>query len=381
MSIAPPLHPQYIAEGNFDGGGYAFFKLPEHTTYRYVAQQASPQVIDTFAAIGQQQGFVIAPFQASTATPILLIRPDLSLEEALPAPDKLPPLRLYAQDDEEAGRDDYARGFQVCMQRLTATETLRKVVYARPLTLAIAPHSKVDAYSLFLHACHRNPHCYVALWWTPQTGMWLVATPETLLATDDGQPEQWRTMALAGTMAWRGDITPPEQWSEKNRREQACVAHYIRRQLETVVDGLIVHPCHTIRSGELQHLRTDFTFGLRHGISLGALLHRLHPTPAVCGDSLMAARSAIRAAEAFPRRYYAGFSGPIEGTATALFVSLRCMTLCPPLSATLYAGGGLLADSRLEDEWQETCRKMQPMLQLFQSNPQGGFVHRPPFVM
>ena len=37
------------------------------------------------------------------------------------------------------------------------------------------------------------------------------------------------------------------------------------------------------------------------------------------------------------------------------------------VAARLYAGGGILKESREEDEWQETCRKMQPMLRLFSS--------------
>ena len=95
-----------------------------------------------------------------------------------------------------------------------------------------------------------------------------------------------------------------------------------------------------------------------------ALLLRLHPTPAVCGLPRAAAQRAILTDEASPRRYYAGFSGPlgIEGE-TRLYVSLRCMEFTPSL-ATLYAGGGIMPESVEQEEWEETQRKLQTMLRL-----------------
>jgi isochorismate synthase len=48
---------------------------------------------------------------------------------------------------------------------------------------------------------------------------------------------------------------------------------------------------------------------------------------------------------------------------THLYVSLRCMQLCQD-ECFLYAGGGLLKDSQLEQEWQETEAKMQTMRNL-----------------
>ena len=91
---------------------------------------------------------------------------------------------------------------------------------------------------------------------------------------------------------------------------------------------------------------------------------RLHPTPAVCGLPREEARQAILHDEPSPRRYYAGFSGPLhlQGE-THLYVSLRCMEFTPH-TATLYAGGGLMPESQETDEWEETRRKMQTMWQL-----------------
>lgn len=116
------------------------------------------------------------------------------------------------------------------------------------------------------------------------------------------------------------------------------------------------------RAGNIQHLCTDFSFTLPDPDDVCKLLLRLHPTPAVCGVPRETALAAIAADEDSSRRYYAGFSGPLglQGE-TRLYVSLRCMAF-DQTEATLYAGGGIMPGSKLADEWEETCRKMQTMM-------------------
>jgi len=53
-------------------------------------------------------------------------------------------------------------------------------------------------------------------------------------------------------------------------------------------------------------------------------------------------------------------TGSVTDSSTHLYVSLRCMQITDN-AYRLYAGGGLLKDSLLEQEWQETEAKMQTM--------------------
>ena len=94
-------------------------------------------------------------------------------------------------------------------------------------------------------------------------------------------------------------------------------------------------------------------------------LSLLHPTPAVCGLPRDNALATIRLAEPDARSFYAGFSGPLflHGE-TRLYVSLRCMELIGD-RASLYAGGGIMPESTVETEWEETRRKMATMRSLF----------------
>ena len=52
--------------------------------------------------------------------------------------------------------------------------------------------------------------------------------------------------------------------------------------------------------------------------------------------------------------------GPLQTPSTHLYVSLRCMNIEGNIYH-LYAGGGLLRDSTLEQEWQETEAKLETM--------------------
>ncbi len=359
-----------VAAGRFAGEGYAFFRFPNASDYTFIAQSDTPQALDSLSEIGRESGVVVSPFTQTAARPTILIRPDV--KEVLPVGDPFTLSPITVTDDSATRCTAYARSFAACHKRLL-DGSLRKVVLSRRLTLNF-PEGSIEPVRMFLRACHLQPHCYVSMWWTRSTGLWLIATPEVLLRTNENfrwppgplAPQNWHVMALAGTMPWQGSLPEDCQWSEKNRREQACVAAYIRRQLEGVVEeGLQESPCRSVRAANVVHLRTDFNFRLRQGVTLGAVIGRLHPTPAVCGEPLLTARSVIRSAEDSPRHYYAGFTGPVNlDGQTALFVSLRCMEI-HSASATLYAGGGLLVDSNENDEWEETCRKLRPMLELF----------------
>ena len=112
------------------------------------------------------------------------------------------------------------------------------------------------------------------------------------------------------------------------------------------------------------HLKTDFRFSLKDNKGLGDLLKVLHPTPAVCGLPKEEAYRFILQNEGYDRRYYSGFIGWLDPEGrTDIYVNLRCMHI-EDEQLTLYAGGGLLASSELNDEWLETEKKLQTIKRL-----------------
>ncbi len=347
---------------------FALYRLPHETESRLIVQEdGEPLALDGLDGLDSVRGFVMAPFHTSAEEPVVVIRGktvtyrsrEIALPECHPGPE---PAEM------EEGRERYAADFRRFHEALSEGR-FRKLVLAR--RKSIPGGGTAEAEALFNEACRRYPRMMIALVSTPQSGTWLMATPETLLR---GIGKEWHTVALAGTMPLTeeqlasfdqpiGNPGTAPEWSAKNRAEQQVVADYLDERLRLFSNRVEQQPVRTVRAGHLAHLRSDFTFRLSRPDRLGALLEGLHPTPAVCGLPKEEARDFIRRNESAPRHYYSGFMGPLgmeEGT--HLYVSLRCMRLLPD-RCVLYAGGGLLPESRAENEWRETEQKMKTMLQ------------------
>ena len=180
------------------------------------------------------------------------------------------------------------------------------------------------------------------------------STPEIILS---GEKDDWHTVALAGTQPLQ-DGKLPQVWDEKNRKEQEYVSSYIRGQLLSLGIHSTENGPYPAYAGALSHLKTDFRFSLQDNKGLGDLLKVLHPTPAVCGLPKDTAYRFILENEGYDRRYYSGFIGWLDPDGrTDLYVNLRCMHI-EEEQLTLYAGGGLLASSELNDEWLETEKEV-----------------------
>lgn len=357
---------------------YAYYRLPYAGTYtRLVQHEGEPIRLRSYAELNGREGFVFAPFAMSDECPLLLLQPD-EVEE------------LEVSSEEDGARGEIAEGKEEsasCMPHFNyhidfanfhahlCTGEFRKLVLARRDETIL--QEQPDVVQLFMRACQMYPRLFIALVSTPVTGTWLMATPEILL---DGNGEQWKTIALAGTMQLREDQLAFDNplhsaneaqeekariaWNSKNIQEQRYVATYIIETLEQFATSIDEQGPYTARAGHLVHLRSDFSFKLPDTQHLGSLLQALHPTPAVCGLPKREAWQFILRNEFAPRRYYSGFVGPLHPDGnTHLYVSLRCMEIRPD-RCLLYAGGGLLRDSVEQLEWEETEAKMQTMRRL-----------------
>lgn len=143
----------------------------------------------------------------------------------------------------------------------------------------------------------------------PKIGVWLGATPETLLSVNG---LRFKTMALAGTQA----ISENQEvsWGNKETEEQQLVADDIVKNLEALpIKKLTVAERETIRAGNVLHLRT-----LISGVMQAAnqqveqIITTLHPTPAVCGLPRDTAASFIQQYEGYDREFYTGFLGELN---------------------------------------------------------------------
>ena len=359
----------------------AYYRLPNAEHFIRLEQtQGEPEVLTRLTDLNGREGFVMAPFTVDAAHPIVLMHPDKVQEEKINESDPCSCQRdgQLANAARQEERLAYGRDFRQFHQALKA-ERFDKLVLAR--CEEVERCDDANAESLFLAACRCYPRQAIVLVCTPMTGTWLMATPEVLLS---GDGERWRTMALAGTMKLNDDESQPvmsnqlagnnllvggRAWSDKNRQEQRCVATYIQQCLAPFATHVEERGPYTVQAGNLVHLRTDFTFELRDPNQLGTLLEVLHPTPAVCGLPKEEAHRFILQNEHIHRSYYSGFVGLLNPKGeTHLYVSLRCMQISNR-SYRFYAGGGLLADSVEQQEWEETVAKMETMKKVVASPP------------
>lgn len=329
---------------------FAQFRFPYSETYTKILYDADPIELHSFEDLHDKEGFVIAPFNITEETPIIIIPSaeatitEHSITNSSTNTTEYTTELENAEPISESYSNDFAKFHQaICDGQFS------KLVLAKEKTI-YKQSSKLQ--ELFSKICKEFPRAMVMMFETCKSGIWLIASPEILL---DQQKSFYCTMALAGTMQYKDGL--PE-WSEKNKNEQNIVERYIEKTITPICNQIIKDGPRTVRAGNLMHLRTDFRFHINPEINIGQLIAQLHPTPAVCGMPKAEAKDFIINNESIDRKYYSGFAGPLNlNGETHLYVSLRCMNITDD-SITAYAGGGILKESVVEDEWKETELKL-----------------------
>ena len=236
-----------------------------------------------------------------------------------------------------------------------------------------------DPIRIFKQLLARYSHAMVYLWFHPETGIWLGATPETLLKAERNR---FNTMALAGTQLFKGETDV--EWETKEVEEQLFVTDYILESLEKLqnVENIQASRPYSAKAGNLLHICTDISGHLKDPEYLKDLVKALHPTPAVCGLPKEKALNFILENEDHSREFYSGYLGEVNFKTeqkrntnrrnqenqqfasilkqTELFVNLRCMKLKDG-NAIIFVGGGITKGSNAGDEWMETVNKSQTM--------------------
>lgn len=340
---------------------FAIYRLPWQKELHLIMQtKGMPVTLTDIAELNDKEGFVMAPFRRTEQTPIVLICPDTridgeaenianKLESILPQPTQAKGNDL--SDTETDSKARYVNAFERFHSALTQG-LFNKLVLSRKYIHQFNGNPSLG--TIYTNACARYPRVMIYLCHTPFSGTWLGCTPEIILSVENGKGH---TVSLAGTMPVINNIEPDE-WNDKNKKEQAFVSEYIRRCLQEQGIRAEEKGPYTARAGEVVHLKTDFFFSVDETHRLGDLLKSLHPTPAVCGLPKAESYTFINENEGLDRRYYAGFTGWISPESdTHLYVNLRCMEVCRN-KAILYAGGGILPSSEVESEWLETRHKL-----------------------
>jgi len=296
-----------------------------------------------------ETGFVFAPFDLKDNAVLIRIG---EIQKAPFQSDKIPvgTPNLPSKEDKEFHIKLVQKGIAEIEKK-----ELGKVVLSRKIEVDV---SKTPVH-IFQTLLGHYPGAFCYLFYHPRVGTWCGATPETLMRIKN---LELHTMSLAATLPINGD-KPPE-WGYKEVQEQKMVSTYIQERLTGSMEYLTVGSAESVKAGNLWHLKSEIRGKMFPEAKLKDIITALHPTPAVCGVPMKAAKEFILTHENYKRTFYTGFLGELNMGAqkeTHLFVNLRCMEL-HGTTASVFVGGGITSASNPESEWVETQNKSMTML-------------------
>jgi menaquinone-specific isochorismate synthase len=240
--------------------------------------------------------------------------------------------------------------------------SLRKVVLALELNATAA--ADIDGRVLLSRLAGRYPECY-----TFACDGLLGATPELLIRRTGGSLE---SLVLAGTMPRGGSPEADRALgaallaSSKDRDEHSYAVEDVRAALQPLCADLRIDDQPSLlRLPNLQHLATQVCGELAGGddashSALG-LAAALHPTAAICGTPADKAMDLIRELEGMDRGRYSGPVGWVDARGNGEWgIALRCGLLAGR-NARLFAGCGIVAESKPPAEVAEAQTKFWPM--------------------
>ncbi|AWH86993.1 isochorismate synthase [Flavobacterium album] len=271
---------------------------------------------------------------------------------------------VQGQTVEEPARPYIDKEAQTAFEALVAksvaaikTEDFEKLVCSR--TEAVPVNN--DVITIYTKLFSAYPNAFRYCFYSPETGLWMGATPEQLLKSDG---KEIRTVALAGTQTYKE--TENVVWESKEQQEQQFVTDFILGELEGLVSDISTNGPYTFRAGNIVHIKTDILGKLNNCGDIGKIINALHPTPAVCGLPKKDAQQFLLQNEGYDREYYSGFLGELNTDLatgfpdTDLFVNLRCMKIDGD-TARLFIGCGITKDSDPKKEFIETVNKSMTM--------------------
>ncbi len=151
------------------------------------------------------------------------------------------------------------------------------------------------------------------------------------------------------------------QKDPKNRAENLMIVDLLRNDISRIaeVGSVRVPELFAVESYATVHQMVSRVRGkLLPGVELSRVLAALFPCGSVTGAPKLRAMEIIRELEAQPRDAYCGAIGWAAPDGRACFnVAIRTLALHPDGEAVLNVGGGIVADSQAEAEYEEALWK------------------------
>lgn len=238
-----------------------------------------------------------------------------------------------------------------------------KVVIARSLNLQF--EQSVSSVAAIHHIANEQQESY-HFGLQKDGQLFFGATPERLIEIKKGRAY---SACVAGSIKRGKTATDDRLMGEellndpKNREEHQYVVDMISTVFDAFcTDFTIAKEPKLMKIRDIQHLYTPVEAQVENERSIFEFVESLHPTPALGGVPTNESLAIIRGEEQMDRGYYAGPIGWTDTEGNGEFAVAIRSALLEEQQAYLYAGGGIVADSEVEKEYDETWIKFRPVL-------------------
>ena len=235
-----------------------------------------------------------------------------------------------------------------------------KIVLARKTQLTFA--DSISPVVFLRQLKEKTPQCFHFCFQIDEHTAFLGASPERLYKRTANELE---SEAIAGTRPRGKNDTESQRLknelkaSSKDKKEHQYVVEAILSSLKP-----LCKECNYDRSPTIlelkggHHLVTRFKGILSENTLDHELLSAIHPTPAVAGTPAKITLEKIRQWEPFDRGWYAGAVGYVGFNEVEFAVAIRSGLILGN-SLSLFAGAGIVKESKSQEEWQEIEHKME----------------------
>jgi para-aminobenzoate synthetase component 1 len=246
-------------------------------------------------------------------------------------------------------------------QEYIAAGDVYEINLAQPFTVAAA---RADAAALFAAWADRYPMPFAAY---VDGGAWTAVSnsPECFLLCDG---ERVATFPIKGTRrrprgASAAVVAAELRADPKEQAEHVMVVDLERNDLGRVcaTGSVEVTTFATVHEYPLlSHMVSEVRGRLRPGISLAALVRAMFPGGSISGAPKIRAMQLIEELEPAARGFYTGAIGWTDmGGASQFNIAIRTAVFDAAGTLTFWAGGGIVADSVAEREYDESLLKAE----------------------
>ncbi|WP_413873916.1 aminodeoxychorismate synthase component I [Albidovulum sp.] len=238
-------------------------------------------------------------------------------------------------------------------------------IYQANLTMPMRARRAGPALGLYGALAARQPVGHGAFVALPECPVLISRSPELFFATDATGRIETRPMKgtapRASNPAHDAALRLELQQSVKNRAENLMIVDLLRNDISRVCTpgSVRVPELYAIESYVTVHQMVSRVTGLlRPGTAPSAILRALYPCGSITGAPKIRAMEIIRALEPDPRGAYCGAIGWLGPDGAAAFsVAIRTLTLHGEEEVEFGVGGGIVADSTPQGEYEEALWK------------------------